>query len=160
MSAAASPAIRHDARTVSPVRTSVPVFAFAVLFALASACMTSPRPELLAVARSPRGVTGEIRLVGQRKPVIVELLEVRATAYVTLHGARVAIVPFRDVEDASFETVGYVTTSRGHVPSMKARARLRLLSRYPFGMPDTAMSELLRAGGQDAPGSLLSAPRP
>lgn len=89
----------------------------------------------------------------------MELLQVLDTAFVVLHGAHVAIVPYREVEDASFETVGAVTTSRGYVPTMKVRERLRLLSRYPFGMPDTAMSELLRAGGQDAPGSLPAAPR-
>lgn len=157
MSAAVLPAVRRNATAPSPVRSSAPVLALALVFALASACMTSPPPEDLAVARSPRGVTGEIQVVGQRKAVTVELLGLLDTAYVFLHGAQVVVVPFSDVENASFETFGYVTFPRRQVPS-RVREQLRLLSRYPFGIPDSTMSELLRAGGQDAPGSLLSAP--
>lgn len=117
---------------------------------IAAACFTSPRPETLAVANGPRGVAGEIWFRDKSK-ARVELIEVRDTAYVVAHAGRIAVVPYSSVAEASFETVGPLGLGRGRAPSAKTRERLRFLSRYPFGIPEAAMAELLRTAGQDAP---------
>ena len=125
----------------------------ALALAAAVGCYTSPHPATLPSARGPRGVPGELRLAGQGERVAMELLEVRDTAYVGLRGGRVVIIAFQNVNGARFDGYGYVTRWRGEIPSPRQRERLRLLSRYPFGIPDAAMAELLRAAGQDAPES-------
>jgi hypothetical protein len=132
-------------------RVAVPTGgALALVAALAAACFTSPLPERLAVATGPRGVSGEIWFLDESK-VRVELLEVRDTAYLVMHDGRIALLPYATVAEASFETVGPLMIGDGRVPPAKLRERLRFLSRYPFGVPEAAMSELLRSAGQHAP---------
>jgi hypothetical protein len=124
--------------------------AIALAGAISIACFTSPRPETLAVATGPRGVSGQLWFLDKTN-VRIELLEVRDTAYLVMHEGRVALVPYASVAEASFETVGPLEIGRGRVPSAKTRERLRFLSRYPYGVPEAALSELLRSAGQDAP---------
>jgi hypothetical protein len=132
--------------------------ALALLASLVGGCYTSPHPDTLDFATGPRGVSGEIWFRDDSR-ARVELLEVGDSAYVVVRDGRVVVVPYGAVDDASFETVGLLQIGAGRVPSAGLRERLRLLSRYPFGLPEPARVELLRAAGQVAPDTVRAARR-
>jgi hypothetical protein len=76
-----------------------------------------------------------------------ELLEVRDTAIVVLTATEVALVPFRAIRNMRLpnERLSY----GGGLPSTNVRERLRLLSRFPVGIPSGQLTRLLQARGQE-----------
>ena len=69
-----------------------------------------------------------------------ELLEVRDTALVLLTSSRVTLVPNRLIRAARFDDL-----PRSHTGSLtrEETGRMRLLSRFPYGMPDQALAQLM-----------------
>ena len=86
-----------------------------------------------------------------------ELLAVSDTAYLMLAGSRVVIAPYAVVTRSSFAYVGAVTKSLGETPSGKRQRQAVLYSRFPYGVPESALSALLRKSGQSAPDNARTA---
>ena len=79
-----------------------------------------------------------------RNSVDGELLAIRDTAYVLLTPTDVVLAPLAILDSARFLDRGKtVTYYRELMPSQ--RENLRLISRYPPGMPEVALQSLLRA---------------
>ena len=87
-----------------------------------------------------------------------ELLAIDEFAYVLLVRGRVGVAPFAAVEHAFFAQVGSAASSPGVGPSPRMRERVRLLSRFPYGIPRAAMTALLAESGQVAPDDLAATP--
>lgn len=104
----------------------------------ATSCATGPSVEDFGPARSARGVQTDLR-VGTRD-VQGELLELRDSAFVLLTADGVLLVPLSSVRSASFSQVG--SYSDGSL-STELAATLHLVSRFPRGIPDSALQILL-----------------
>jgi hypothetical protein len=79
-----------------------------------------------------------------RNSVDGELLAIRDTAYVVLTPTDVVLAPLAIVDSARFlDRDRTITYYRELMPEQ--RENLRLISRYPPGMPDVALQSLLRA---------------
>lgn len=109
-------------------------------------CFTGPSAESFRPARSPRGVTVELRLASQR--LRGELLEVRDTAFVVSRTAGIALVRFRDVRSASFQQMSLRYEGR-RAPSAALLQQMRRVSRFPSGLPPEGWRTLLAAARQD-----------
>ena len=129
---------------------------------LLSACAIGMHTDDFKPARGPHGVQATVTT--RNGAFTGELIELRDTALVLLAeqgtaGApgtkRLRLIPFEVISRAEFEQLGSgVRLSDGRPPSMRARERLRLLSRFPYGMSPAVESALLKHHGQDALGGV------
>lgn len=132
-----------------------------VWFAAAVGCAFGPKARTFRPAEGPAGV--EAHLTTSDAEFSGELIEVRSDALVLLshahatdRGARapelvLRLIPFTTVRASRFEQMGTtVTLSDGRAPSERVRDRLRLVSRFPHGLSDPVMSQLLAKYGQTA----------
>ena len=123
----------------------------AALVALAlvttGACTTGPAAKEFRVLREARGA--EIMVQGPTAQLKGELLEVREEHLLIWDGCRLLLAPFARIRDSGFVTVEPKWIAG--VPSDAEREELRLLSRYPAGIPAAALSELLKCSGAAAP---------
>jgi hypothetical protein len=109
-------------------------------------CTTGPKARDYRVLREARGA--EIMVEGPKAKLTGELLEVRDEHLVIWDGCRVLLAPFVLIRDSGFRTVEPKWIAG--VPTAAARTELRLLSRYPTGMPAGVLSELLKCSGATA----------
>lgn len=80
-----------------------------------------------------------------------ELLETRDTALLVLSPERrVLLVPFSAVQRGAAAGSG-VFARGGQAPGPRRLARIRMLSRYPQGVPEPLLRRLLALHGQQAP---------
>jgi hypothetical protein len=87
-----------------------------------------------------------------------ELLALTDTGYVLEIGGRIAFARYSDVKEAEFDRVGPLTFKARQTPSVRVRIKMRHLSRFPYGITDTALSALLSNAGQSAPENLGAPP--
>ena len=121
--------------------------AAAVALAVAG-CTTGPRVRDYEPAQEPSGVRGELTLRDGRK-LYVELLQLQDTAFLVQANSLVLVVPFRVLTTATFLQIGRVVWNcRG--PNSDDWEQLRLASRFPYGVPNVALSALLGRAGQAA----------
>ena len=132
------------------------ILAAVVAIALSS-CYTSPDPARLKLARSPRGIEARFALT-DRSPGRTELLAVTDTGFVVLREGRVVFLRYDRIRRARLQTVGLLAMN-GATPDRGLRERLAYLSRYPFGVPDAALVELMRNAGQQAPDTIRARDR-
>lgn len=104
----------------------------------AMSCATGPSAEDFGPATSAHGVETHLR-VGAGD-VQGELLELRDSAFVLLSGEGVLLVPLSSVRSANFSQVGSYS---GGSLSTELATRLHLVSRFPRGIPDSALQILL-----------------
>jgi hypothetical protein len=131
---------------------------YLVLVLIVCGCFTSRPPQRFGPAITATGVTGSVRLIGGTE-LSGELLAVNDTAYVMLIGSRVTIARYATLSAARFGVVGQVTASPGEVPRADRRQQLGSYSRFPFGIPDSALAALLAKGGQTVVDSAVGTPR-
>ena len=112
-----------------------------------SACFTGPAVGSFQPAMGPRGVETTLRLARGR--IDGELLEARDSAFVVADSSGIVFVLYPAVRGANFHR--YVTTYEGGTPDEDELARIRLVSRYPTGMPAGVLERLLAEAGQTAP---------
>jgi len=110
----------------------------------ASGCVTGKPASRHPLAIGPAGAQMDVRL--RKSRVKGELLEVRDTAFVILGAGEMTLVPFRGIRTARFLGVDgpYVTPRISREGVQKAR----LLSRFPFGIPEPVLRELLESRQQ------------
>ena len=141
----------HGRRTVTTAFAST--LAACVTIALAS-CYTSPDPATMKLAQSPRGVEAKFYLADRSRGT-TELLAVTDTGFVVLRGGRVVFVRYERVRTVSFRKVGFLDL-QGTRPNRKLRERLSYMSRFPFGLNDAVLAELLSIAGQQAPDTIAA----
>lgn len=123
-----------------------------------SACAIGMHTGDFKPARGPHGVHATVAT--PNGVFRGELIELRDTGVVLLaeHGTaaapgtkRLRLIPFTSIARAEFEQLGSgVRLADGRPPSGRVRERLRLLSRFPYGMSSAVEGALLKAYGQDA----------
>ena len=125
-------------------------------------CAFGPTARTFRPAESPAGV--EAHLTTSAAEFSGELIEVRGDAivllshaYATANGGTRApelvlrLIPFTTVRTSRFEQMGSsITVSDGRPPDQRVRDRLRLVSRFPHGLSEPVLSQLLAKYGQTA----------
>jgi hypothetical protein len=121
----------------------------AALFLAATACIVhaGPQPREFIPATSGAGIDATLA-VGQ-STVTGELLELRDTAAVILTLDRVLIVPFRLIAHGTFAHTD-VRITNGIPAGPGDMVDVRMLSRYPYGIPTDALRRLLASRRQDS----------
>ena len=104
------------------------------------ACYTGPSSNEFHPATTPRGVDARVEL--PHRSIRGELLEVRDTAFVLYDdaGTGLVLVPFSAVGGARFDALGSYS---GGTPDPEWSAKLRQVSRYPYGMSPSVLQALL-----------------
>lgn len=136
--------------------------AFVALLAVASvSCSTGMTAAKFRPAQEPSGVVAHINTI--EVELTGELLEVRANGLVLLSRSSVArltsttpmpelvvrLIPFERVRSSTFEQMDpQAVISGGVAPNPKIRERLRLVSRFPYGISPEVLSHLLSHYGQ------------
>jgi hypothetical protein len=113
---------------------------------VATGCLLGASPETFKPAMSPAGV--EARLRFRKGELRGELIEVRDSGLVVAPKGDVVFVPFTVVRSGTFAQT-YVATARG-APSPEIRERLRLLSRFPNGLPADQFERFLASRGRQS----------
>jgi hypothetical protein len=138
------------------------------LCAAAAGCAIGTTANRFVPATSPRGI--EARVETPAMEITGELLEVRDDGMVVLSSSvtpasgrsreRTAerllrLVPFRSIARARFHQLpGRFNLADGRPPTTEVRERLRLVSRFPYGMPADVEAALLKASGQTTIGGI------
>jgi hypothetical protein len=123
--------------------------ALAVVGISLAACYTGPSAQDFAPAISPHGVWTILMLDRASTTLAGELLEVRDSGLVVDQRPGIALVRFR-----SIRTVWYAKFSPANVsiarraPSAAAIAELRLVSRFPTGVPAVVLNAMLLKADQ------------
>jgi hypothetical protein len=114
-----------------------------------TACVihAGPGPDSYPPAHSAAGVTASLVLATSR--VDGELLEVRDSAFVILTRDRAVLVPFSSIDSGTFAD-SPVAVGHREKPLPGDFESIRLLSRYPQGIPAEALRRILADKGQDA----------
>ncbi|HYW32140.1 MAG TPA: hypothetical protein VE869_11580 [Gemmatimonas sp.] len=116
-----------------------------VLLVLAG-CRLGPQPGKFRPATQTTGISATATTPSQT--VTGELLELRDSALVVL-GAQLMLVPVRLIDSATFSDTR-VRMYKGFPLTFPQREQLRLLSRYPYGMPEGVQAKLLTSRSQAA----------
>lgn len=134
-----------------------------LLFLLATAaCSTSVAVKDFKPAQHPQGIQMELLLNGNvidGNKIDGELLAVRGDGVLlnvadypgsTLSGNTVVLIPFWMMDTAKLEQMGRAKVeSQGEEKNKLYLDRLRLLSRFPQGLSDDLLAELLQRVGQE-----------
>jgi hypothetical protein len=133
-----------------------------VIASLSTGCVFGMNAKEFKPAQAPQGVRSTV--VTPTGPFTGELIEVREAALVLLAdeasaaapaSKRLRMIPFSSVQRADFEQLGSdVRLEGGLEPSPPLRERLRLVSRFPYGMPPGVEGALLKTYGQAAFGGV------
>jgi hypothetical protein len=111
-----------------------------------TACHTSPDPLRDPRVLSPRGVHGEIETA--TRTYSGELLALTQSDFVLLTDQRLVVIPFVVAYAGKF---GSIDVSTYGAPWGRHAEQLRYASRYPYGIPEPALSAILRSKAQAAP---------
>lgn len=111
-----------------------------------AACFTGPSVGGFAPAVTGHGVESTIDAC--QLTLAGELLEASDSGYVVLEWNGLTYTPYALVRKARFSGIGSYGSGR---PSPQQLEQLRLLSRFPQGMPRETVRALLAASGQAAP---------
>lgn len=119
-----------------------------LVLTLLTACVihTGPGPDSYPPAHSAAGVTASLDVGTSR--LHGELLEVRDSALVILTHDRVVLVPYSTIDSGTFAH-SRIAVGHGQKPSWEDFESIRLLSRYPQGIPPEALRRILADKGQD-----------
>lgn len=119
-----------------------------IVMMLLTACVihAGPGPDSYPPAHSAAGLSASLVLATSR--VEGELLEVRDSALVILTHDRVVVVPFSTIDSGTFAH-SRIAVGRGQKPLLDDFESIRLLSRYPQGIPPEALRRILADKGQD-----------
>jgi hypothetical protein len=123
----------------------------AMLAAGLASCHTGfgPTPSTFDPAQRPEGVRATLRIEGSGAEMDGEVLEVRDSALLILAETppRVRLVPIDRIRLAEFHQTR-VRVSRGRFSTDDGRELIRRLSRFPAGLPEERLRELLEVYGQ------------
>lgn len=113
-------------------------FVGALLAAPISGCFTGPSAGGFGPAMTGHGIDANLRL--RQGHIDGELLEVSDSSYVLLNATGLSLVMFSVVRGAKFPGIG---SNDWGPPDAELKERLRLVSRYPQGIPRGVLGVLL-----------------
>lgn len=112
-----------------------------------AACRYGTSAETFPPAQGPEGVT--IRVETDSSGLRGELIEVRADGIVLRVGGQMWFLAYRLIESSRLEQYSDdFGMGDGEVPPQELRDRMRLLARFPQGLDDEMLDDLLRLYGQ------------
>ena len=114
---------------------------------LGMACSVGPRAEKFAPARDPGGVEVRLDFGKGKRRAVGELIAVRDTALLIREDSVIELVRLASIRNGSATASGSRAVF-SRKPTRATRERLRLLSRYPNGVPPELLRQLLDAYGQ------------
>ena len=116
---------------------------------LLAACVlhTGHQPSDFEPARTAQGVHASLTVGPTR--VDGELLEVRDTGLVVHTPTQLAFIPFSAVTQGTFGSSD-VILANARKPDYPDLYKLRMVSRFPYGIPDAALQQLLVSQHQDS----------
>ena len=123
------------------------LLAAAIAAASLGGCFTGPSAQRFQPAVTPHGA--QVKLAIGNSTLVGELVEVRDSAFVISSSDSIWVVDFASIRRARFPA--FSVAYGGGVPTREAGDRLRMVSRFPAGMPAGVMERLLAASGQAAP---------
>ncbi|MEN8376808.1 MAG: hypothetical protein ABFS34_15375 [Gemmatimonadota bacterium] len=91
------------------------------------------------------GLGSQVRLELAEGEMRGELLLARPDGIVLLQGARAFLAPWAVIEKLSFSSYPVEDHKGGIAPSSVQRRQMQLASRYPHGLTDSQLAELLAA---------------
>jgi hypothetical protein len=118
----------------------------AAVLLVTAACPVGTTGEKFKPAMSPSGV--EMRIQFRRGTLRGELIEVRDSGVVVAPAGDVVFVPFTLIYSATFAQTALVI--RSGAPDADLIRRMRLLSRFPAGLPPDQMQRFLESRGRQA----------
>lgn len=105
-------------------------------------------PATFAPALTPDGANAVLEV--RTASVTGELLAADDSGLLVVVLGRLSRVPHALIDRASFPDFGYSFRTQGQTPEPATLARVRLIARYPTGIPAAALPKLLAQRGQDA----------
>lgn len=128
--------------------TIQPRFLFLFLaVCLCGACHYGPTVSAYPPASSPYGAEANIITVSKGR-LTAELIEVRESDIVILADGKLELRPYASIKALTVEVLDKHFNIGGKPPSSKARADIRILSRFPQGLTPELLAKLLQAYGQ------------
>lgn len=125
------------------------VSALALAALVAPACVVRMGQHVNQMEATYRAAGAPTIVFAGGRSVDGELVEVRDSAFVVLTPTELVLAPFGFVDSAQFNDRGRAITRYRNL-SAQDRDALRLISRYPPGMPDVAVGQLLASRRQAA----------
>ena len=139
--------------------------AVVLLAGATSGCAFGMTADKFVPGRGPEGIRSAVttrtaRFDGELIAVRDDALLLLASATAPGDGTRapqnaslmVRLIPFTAIVSAQFHQLGRGSQiGEGRVPSASVKERLRLVSRFPYGMSPAIEADLLKAYGQSAP---------
>jgi small nuclear ribonucleoprotein (snRNP)-like protein len=119
----------------------------AIVALLLAACMVGTSGREYAPARGPAGITVSLELAGDRL-VRGELLAVEDSTLLVLQEEELVRVTLAAIHSGKAPKISFT----GATLTPRTRERLRLVSRYPQGVPAELEERLLQAYGADSVG--------
>jgi hypothetical protein len=120
---------------------------------LLTGCTLGPRLDEFPFTRRPEGV--DVDASGRQGSVAGELLAVQDTGLLLLMtppgttGKRVVLLPYEAIREAHFGKLGEAyELKEGQPPGARTRERLQRVSRFPQGLSEAVLGQLLEAYGQ------------
>jgi hypothetical protein len=133
--------VRHTGLTL----TALGVVALAAL--TSTGCIfTGGSPSRAPLANSPKGVAGVVAAASDMYEG--ELLTVTRADLTLRTSERVVVIPYSLVDSGGFSAIDVHIVG---APSQRNLEQLRYASRYPYGVPDSAMRAILAKMGRSAP---------
>jgi hypothetical protein len=130
----------------------IPSITIAAALLTLPACTLGSRPATFGPARSPQGIETRITLRAPRHTAATitgELLSVTDSGLLVLSADRRLLhAHWPALRYATFRQIG-VRLNDGRPPDMRARERLRLVSRFPQGMSPELTARLLESLGRE-----------
>ena len=120
----------------------------AIACSVAAGCMSSPPVEKSPRIRTAEGIAAKLVLLSGNS-VTGELLALDTAAVTLLAGPGIVVVRHEAVSEAHFAGYHRLTRDRqAYVVERERWERIRLESRYPYGIPEPALTAIMRARNQ------------
>ncbi len=125
------------------------IIAGSALLATVSACNFGMRPEDFYPATHPMGASIAILAEGETADRVGELAAVDSIGITVLSEKHIARISWRRLVALDVDRLGRdYDVGRGEQVDAEKRARLKLLSRFPQGISDELLAEILARLGQ------------
>lgn len=128
-------------------KRSTPLFLVISIPLLIAGCLIGPSVTTYGPAHDPAGLSVRIEIQDEPRALRGELLAVTDSSLIIERGRGIVEVHYRRIRDARFTGVSGLRMREGRRPDPQKRRELTLLSRYPQGIDEPLLAEILQAYG-------------